>query len=37
VHLSDRNVWITAVREDRQIRTPASPTGPGTQQGANPR
>ena len=37
VRLHDRNVWLTAIREDRSARDPDKRVAPGKQQGANPR
>jgi hypothetical protein len=37
VRLHDRNVWLTAIREDRSARDPEKRTAPGKQQGASPR
>ena len=37
VRLHDRNVWLTAIREDRSARDPEKRIAPGKQQGANPR
>ena len=37
VRLHDRNVWLTAIREDRSARDPEKRVAPGKQQGANPR
>jgi hypothetical protein len=37
VRLHDRNVWMTAIREDRSARDSDKRTEPGKVQGANPR
>jgi len=37
VRLHDRNTWLTAIREVRNVRDPEKRTAPGQQQGPSPR